>query len=242
MQRWTFLFVALSAPLASACFQELDTRAASESGNSPNQTQTTSSIADCEKEGKILGGGGQCLDPDNSTPRVDLGDGTDTDDPCVRTLARSVEIRTTYCAGCHTAATASFGAILDDEELMKTVSRTQKNDAGMFQSLIVPGKPEESRLYQRVRNGEMPPEAPDGVKQNPIPTISDISTLRSWILCLGGDGAWGTDTTPLPADDAGAPAEDDGGSPSDDGSMPMPDARPPADAGAVTDARTDARG
>ena len=49
--------------------------------------------------------------------------------------------------------------------------------------LIVAGDPASSRLYNFVAGGTMPPPG------NAKPTISQISILRSWIVCLGGSAA-----------------------------------------------------
>jgi hypothetical protein len=59
-----------------------------------------------------------------------------------------------------------------------------------LQRLVIPGEPEKSRLYLRVRNGEMPPTRPPSERQVPRPTISSISVLRSWIgSCLAVSSA-----------------------------------------------------
>jgi WD40 repeat protein len=72
----------------------------------------------------------------------------------------------TTCHRCHgRAGTAKGGMnyVLDRDRL---VARGK----------VVPGKPDESELLQRLFKGEMPPE-----KQNPRPTDEDLALLRRWI-------------------------------------------------------------
>jgi mono/diheme cytochrome c family protein len=71
-----------------------------------------------------------------------------------------------HCSRCHGrdgTAKGGFGYVLDRDRL---VSRAK----------VIPGKPEESELFQRVRDGEMPP-----AKQTPRPGKDDLDLLRRWI-------------------------------------------------------------
>src|SRR5262245_6106219 len=71
-----------------------------------------------------------------------------------------------HCAGCHGpggTAKGGFDYLLDRDRL---VARGQ----------VVPGRAGESVLYQRVRDGEMPPP---GERQRP--TTDALAALRHWI-------------------------------------------------------------
>jgi hypothetical protein len=121
-----------------------------------------------------------------------------TTDPCVATTEQAKDILTTSCAGCHGGGPAAmqgqppFDCVLDFEKLKTKVSDTVKDprDSSKPMRFLIPGDPDDSRLYVRVAHGEMPPPLPFGVKDIPRPTISDISVLREWILnCMGGPNA-----------------------------------------------------
>ncbi len=82
-------------------------------------------------------------------------------------LARQAQdVLKTHCHRCHGqdgAARGGFGYVLDRERLVSL-------------GKVVPGRPGESELYQRLAAGEMPP------KQSPKqPTAEDRETLRRWI-------------------------------------------------------------
>jgi mono/diheme cytochrome c family protein len=82
------------------------------------------------------------------------------------TLAgRAQAVLQTHCYRCHgkdAPAKGGFGYVLDRDRL---VSRAR----------IVPGKPEDSELFQRVRDGEMPPA------KQPRPSPENVAVLRRWI-------------------------------------------------------------
>src|SRR5262245_2704293 len=87
--------------------------------------------------------------------------------------AKAQAVLKANCYSCHGqdgAAKGGFGYVLDRERL---VGRGK----------VVPGKPAESELYQRVEAGEMPPE-----KQTPRPGADDVAVLRRWIEA-GAPGA-----------------------------------------------------
>lgn len=72
----------------------------------------------------------------------------------------------THCANCHgggKAAKGGFGFVLDREQLVG-------------RNLILPGKPGQSDLFQRIQQGEMPPP---GRKERP--GAAEINTLKKWI-------------------------------------------------------------
>ncbi|MEO8178642.1 MAG: hypothetical protein ABI895_07405 [Deltaproteobacteria bacterium] len=124
------------------------------------------------------------------TPAIELDlEGTRTTrDPCVATTQQAREILTKNCAECHAppGAAAGFNSVLDFPTLITLRSATAKDpDTQELVRLVIPGQPEQSRLYQRARSGEMPPTRPPSERQLTRPTISDISVLRTWIQsCL----------------------------------------------------------
>src|SRR5260370_15375415 len=70
---------------------------------------------------------------------------------------RAQAVLKTHCARCHGpdgVTKGGFGYVLDRDRL---VARAK----------VVPGQPDESELYQRVRDGEMPPA------KQPRPTAND---------------------------------------------------------------------
>jgi hypothetical protein len=79
---------------------------------------------------------------------------------------QALTVFTTHCVSCHGPdgkSKGGFGYVLDRERLLAR----QK---------VVPGKPAESELYERVRNGEMPPA---GAKKRP--SDADLRALKQWI-------------------------------------------------------------
>jgi hypothetical protein len=167
-----------------------------------------------------VGGHGVCIPADKTTPPITIVSDTDpttTKNACVATEKASLSVRTKYCAGCHAngAVLGGLGAMLDDNALIAARStQGALDDAGRPQRLVVPGDPDDSRLYQRMYEGlalsaaGMPP-----ADQSLRPNASDCSLLRQWILCLADAGASSlNDRGPPPATDPGAAASADGGS------------------------------
>jgi mono/diheme cytochrome c family protein len=79
---------------------------------------------------------------------------------------RAQAVLKAHCFRCHGqdgTAKGGFGYVLDRDRL---VARAK----------VVPGKPDDSELFQRLRDGEMPP-----AKQAPRPGPEDIGLLRRWI-------------------------------------------------------------
>jgi hypothetical protein len=123
------------------------------------------------------------------TPAIELDDrGTTTRDPCVATTLQAREILTENCSECHAppGAAGGFNSILDFPTLMTATSGTVTDPiTGEPVRLLIPGQPDQSRLYVRVQRGEMPPLGDPSLSRRPRPTTSAISILRTWISsCL----------------------------------------------------------
>jgi hypothetical protein len=143
------------------------------------------------------------------TPEIELPDGKTTTDPCVLTTKQAMEILTINCSNCHGGGTAGarqgqppFDYVLDVEKLKTARSATVPDPRGkeMGMRFLIPGDPENSRIYVRVLHGEMPPPPPLGLPPIPIPTVSDMSVLYTWIASCMGEGP---PATPPPPMDAG---------------------------------------
>src|SRR5262245_61322084 len=107
-------------------------------------------------------GGGEEFTTSLDTPAIELDfDGVATTrDPCVATTQQARQILTTNCSECHAppGAAAGFSSILDFPTLVNVTSATVRDPiTNEPVRLVIPGQPEQSRLYLRVRNGEMPP-------------------------------------------------------------------------------------
>ena len=72
----------------------------------------------------------------------------------------------TYCYGCHGV---SFNGNTAFNVLVRDVLLAQENE------YIVPGKPDDSTVWQRIANGEMPPE------KSPQPSDEEKAILKQWI-------------------------------------------------------------
>jgi hypothetical protein len=152
-----------------------------------------------------LGGRGHSASPSavqpDDQPTADAGapaaadPNRPVDDACdpVRSQARA--IRETNCAPCHQAPAkeGNFYFVLDDELLAKAVSASG-------QRFIVPGAPDDSRLYRRIAAGEMPPRT-----RTQRPTPDEVALLRRWIAsCMMPGGGTAPDAAPPASPDAGA--------------------------------------
>jgi len=195
------LLLLACAPVAlGACFQELDTGAASDpqgqaaSGN-PSSSQSDGGSPPAGLTTWDLCGSPSCDNADGTipylaqTPTIYLPDGGTTDDPCVDVEAVSMTIRHTYCASCHGPSTGAgqggFNYVLDDKSLVANTTTS-----ATFPRFIVPGDPYTSYLYVSVAGGQMPPASIPGAPQNPVPTASDLSVLYGWIqACFPGPDA-----------------------------------------------------
>jgi hypothetical protein len=152
--------------------------------------------------------------PALDTPPIDLPNGDQTNDACMATTWRATDILRRDCAQCHGGqddgarrGQPPFDYVLDFQRMTTARSATVPDPRAPSQGMlfIVPGDPEDSRVYQRIANGEMPPTLPVGLDPLPRPNISEISLLYTWISnCMGAAPATGG------SPDAGSP---DAGSP-----------------------------
>jgi hypothetical protein len=189
------LAVLLSTSGALGCFYVLDSSEvdAKASGLSPS---TGPVDAGGSPEGQYT----TSLD----TPPIELDfDGIDTTrDPCVATTLQAREILQLNCSECHAppGAAGGFTSVLDLPALLQARSSTVRDPlTNEPVRLLVPGAPEQSRLYVRVKGGEMPPRRDPSLPQLRRPTTSDVSLLHSWISnCLGPSAAPGGDASPAP--------------------------------------------
>jgi len=89
------------------------------------------------------------------------GDHT-TSDPCDATNEQMKQIFTQDCAGCHgggAASMAGFDCVLDWNKLKEARSTLVKDpgDDSKGARLLIPGSPDDSRIYQMFSSGKMPP-------------------------------------------------------------------------------------
>jgi len=169
------LFLALGAVAILGCWQHLDSGAAADN---------TSVNAD-----PSLGLGGP-FPINTTTPEIgltadDTGEPTNfTTDPCDKVKADAVAIRTTNCKTCHQdAQSGGLTNIESDASLVNVMSTSGKYPGWKY---VVPGDLNASLIYHRVvMVGDMPPPSTIDAPL-PHPSISDMSVLREWILCIGG--------------------------------------------------------
>jgi cytochrome c553 len=117
--------------------------------------------------GAPLDDGGSAADPDDSSSTTVFVEPDPPTEPLPEPeAARSVFAQ--YCASCHGAEGPGNGNIRFIADLNALVSN----------SLVVPGDPEASRVFQRMTdaNNPMPPAA---VAERP--SAADIATIRGWI-------------------------------------------------------------
>ncbi|HEY3595019.1 MAG TPA: hypothetical protein VGL13_14140 [Polyangiaceae bacterium] len=171
------------------------------------------------------------------TPAIEFvtpqGEATTTTSPCEATTAHAMTILTVNCGVCHAGRNGGerqgqppFDYVLNVEKLVAARSASVPDPLappanripGMpgFQGMrfLIPGDPDNSRLYFRIFHKEMPPPPIVGAA-DPVtsrPTVSDFSVIRHWIdECVetgdgdnGGDDAGG-------GDDEGEPDQGDAG-------------------------------
>ena len=131
--------------------------------------------------------------PALETPPIQLPGGGTTQNPCDLTTAQARAILRAYCAVCHGGQTPEanqgrFDFLLDFQRLTMTRSQSARDPRDPSQGMVflVPGDPEDSRVYQRIADDEMPPMLLGGSDPLPRPSISEISVLYTWISsCVG---------------------------------------------------------
>jgi hypothetical protein len=187
------LLLALGTLAVTGCLQKLD------AGASSGTTPIT------ETDGGGIGAPFQIIE---TTPPIAIksdpntGDpvGPTTDDPCVKVIQDSVDIRTHACGLCHEASTPTGTAlgsplnhILENDSVVGVMANQASFPGWKY---IVPGDPENSLIYHRAAVvQDMPKVVSDPTMQSPHLSISEMSVLRQWIMCLGAPAAGGTGGT-----------------------------------------------
>jgi len=177
MRSYLLPFLLVCLPLASGCFQPLDSAAASQDPppiepETPPDRPTTHILSGPLPFGYF----------DVSGALVD------SEDPCDATRTQAGMILIKYCAQCHAGRTRDerqgvppFDFLLDKDKLTTTFT----NNTTPPLLFVAPGDPEHSRLYLRAWHNEMPP--PDLPMLKYLrPTVSDISVLHNWITSCTG--------------------------------------------------------
>jgi hypothetical protein len=230
---WIGLLV-LSAAAAAACsFEPVDGGASGgDGGNAGASTLLPAApvSADNPDSSWALCGSPSC-DNANGTiplltdfPPIYLPDGGETTNPCTEIESESMAIRQNDCAVCHsgTSPVGGYNFILDDAMLVSS------NVNGV--SYVAAGDPAASLVYQKASAGLDPTSVagmpPMGI--TPRPSVSDVSVLYQWIMCLGGDA--GAGTTVSYGGDGGVVGAGTGDATADSAS-PLPDATLPPDSG-----------
>ena len=180
------VFFVLGTMAVVGCWQKLDSSA---------DDGVTSATVDPK------GGLGAPFPISTSTPPIGItadenGDPIDTTTtPCDKLKADAKAIRTTFCGKCHQADGSTMLNDIENEDTFINVTAGEHYSTWKY---VVPGDLGKSLIYQRVVvGGDMPPMGTVD-SPNPHPTISDMSVLRDWILCMGApstDGTGGTTTT-----------------------------------------------
>ena len=123
----------------------------------------------------------------------------------MKTDEQSLQIRTTYCSMCLKWGRRDDDdgglTVLNDKALETAVSQLVTSADGGSVRLVIPGDPDDSRLYNFVAGDVMPPAG------NPHPTVS-VSVIRAWIECLateaGGTASDTSTASPTSSSDAGS--------------------------------------
>jgi hypothetical protein len=190
------LVAGLALLLSSGC-TELEPRASS-SGGSP--IASGGGIDAPGPPGEAIDEGDPVDEHDAARPGRDAGvpvpDGPPAQTACAELRAGARRVLEVNCAPCHQAPAnqANFSFCLDVDRLASAVSSTGKK-------FLVPGAPEQSRLFERMANGEMPPAV---VTQRPTP--AEVAILRDWIagcVMLGSGGFGSLDAGAAPDADPG---------------------------------------
>jgi hypothetical protein len=201
MNSRTPLLLSFCGLVAISCFQQIDTTASSGQPIAPPPPES-----DAGPSTVILPGAPPFGFSD------DNGNIITSEDPCDATRAQANHILANDCAGCHggrtpgeRAGSPPFDFVLNVQKLTTTLTRNTTPPM-LF---VTPGDPEHSRVYMRVRHGEMPPPAE---AQLPRPTTSDVSVLHEWIKnCTGATPPGGSTTTTTTASTTGGMGGSSGG-------------------------------
>ena len=175
----------LATLTAAGCIQKLDSNASS---------GTTSAT---DPDGGIGAPFGVMLETPPIAKTTDKnGDPTSTAaNGCEKSEFDSQAIRTLVCKGCHEgdgALGAPLTHILEDDQLINTMANQAAFPGWKY---IVPGDPENSLVYHRAAVvQDMPRKGTDVTNANVALTISDMSVLRAWIMCLAPQGNGGVST------------------------------------------------
>ncbi len=193
MYRSSFLVLVLGSLATVGCWQQLDSNASSglttaavdpDAGiGGPFPTNVTTPLIAVKS------------DPKSGDPL------STTEDPCVKTIADALAIRTRACTLCHEASTPTGKAlgdplnhILEDDMIINVKSTSLANSGKTY---VIPGDPDNSLIYHRVAVAQDMPKPPPDATTAAIPfSISEMSVIRSWIMCLG--------SAPAPSADGGA--------------------------------------
>jgi hypothetical protein len=169
----------LLAPLAAACFQEIDNGA---TRDALNQTPPVE-VGDGAPTTHIETPDPSAITFDGSVVTASVG--------CEATTAQATDILTNSCAFCHTASNiGNFSTILDVNAMINAPVATPSYidpTTNKAYSYVVPGQPDRSFIYVRMARGDMPQAITDPrTAQYRIPTISDKSVIHEWIQnCIG---------------------------------------------------------
>jgi len=112
---------------------------------------------------------------DNGDPNTTAATGCDKDQYDTQ------QILSKDCDGCHQVG--ANGNLQGIDDIMTLINKAASNKF-MGQKFIVPGDPANSLIFKRVTSFEMPPPSSDVGSQMQYPTISDMSVLQQWIMCL----------------------------------------------------------
>jgi hypothetical protein len=176
---FAMMMTATTTMMTTGCMQQLDSHA-------------SDGITNVNVDPK--GGLGAPFAVETTTPEIgvvanDNGDATETTtNACDKNRADAKQIRTTFCNKCH----QSMGIVpglddIDDETTFINMPADPAKFPGW--KFVVPGDLSKSLIYQRVVvQGDMPPPSTIDAPV-PHPSISDMSVLRDWILCMGSDSA-----------------------------------------------------
>jgi hypothetical protein len=93
----------------------------------------------------------------------------------------------TDCEGCHQVG--ANGNLQGIDDMMSLVNKPASSKYPAGTMFIVPGDPANSLIFKRILAMEMPPPSSDVGSQLPHPSISDMSVLQQWIMCLKNSGS-----------------------------------------------------